>query len=95
MEDQYFIENIIAVMIVLFGGTFLMIFKYVRTIDFDQVDKVIEKKKWWHSSGSLHLGRFFKVYKTYYQHKGINAILFINVIAYAIFLALVFKISTA
>jgi|GEM_PF-5606064 len=95
MENPFFLENCIAILLIIFGFTSLKIFKEVRERDCDTVDSVINKKGWWFSGNKLHLGKFFKVYKSYYDSKGLNLILILNILSYVLAFVIVFKITTS
>lgn len=92
MEQDPFFLNIFAVLMIVFVITILMIIHEIKKIDYDLVNSTATRQKGWFSGrGNVDIFKFFRIYKLYYEHKGLNLILIINILSYAIALIFVFK----
>lgn len=92
MEQDLFFINIFAVLMIVFVITILMIIHEIKKIDYDLVNSTATRQKgWFRGTANVDFFKFFRIYKLYYQHKGLNLILIINIASYAIALIIVFK----
>ena len=81
MNNPYAIL-LIALSLILFGVTSLMIFSDVKRKDYDLVN-TIGKNTWW--GQTVDIGKYYKTYQMYYKFNGLSLVLLTNVLSYPAF----------
>ena len=77
-----------AVCLIVFGTTFLVITRKVKTYDYDLVKNILkfDESGWWHRS-EFSFTKLSSMYKVYIHINGLNAVFILNILSFFLYLA--------